>query len=145
VAQAGIKANSGEVRIGSQETSGSGFASLERKAWIPSPDRTDRDTGCTRIDSQTLGPAGEHAGSGSAYLLTPFEVFSPMNRIRLAELLPFSFQSSPFSSSVGAFSLLIRVEVAREQSVPPCLVGEKFLTVSVISNLLTDTWSIKYS
>ena len=43
-----------------------------------------------------------------------------MNRSRLAELLPFSFQSSPFSSSVGAFSLLIRVEVAREQSVPPC-------------------------
>jgi hypothetical protein len=57
------------------------------------------------------GPAGEHAGSGSAHLLTPFEALSRVNRSRLAELLPFSFQSSPFSSSVGAFSLLIRVEV----------------------------------
>ncbi len=76
---------------------------------------------------------GEHSaqranmpGSGSAHLLTPFEALSSvrfslrMCRSASRVYKPFSFQCSPFESSVGAFSLLIRVGVAREQSVPPC-------------------------
>ncbi|KAI3680721.1 hypothetical protein L6452_35495 [Arctium lappa] len=65
-------------------------------------------------------------GSGSAHLLTPFEALSSvrfsfrMSRSASRVYKPFSFQCSPFESSVGAFSLLIRVGVAREQSVPPC-------------------------
>nr|GEW38831.1 hypothetical protein [Tanacetum cinerariifolium] len=76
---------------------------------------------------------GEHSaqranmpGSGSVHLLTPFEALSSMrfsfrmSRSASRVYKPFSFQCSPFESSVGAFSLLIRVGVAREQSVPPC-------------------------
>jgi hypothetical protein len=69
-----------------------------------------------------------------------------VNQSRLAELLPFSFQSSPVSSSVGAFSLLLRVEVMREQSVPPCHSREGVLlyiglaVVLVASCRLEDTW-----
>ncbi|GKA43572.1 hypothetical protein Tco_0736296, partial [Tanacetum coccineum] len=72
---------------------------------------------------------GEHSaqranmpGSGSAHLLTPFEALSSvrfsfrMSRSASRVYKPFSFQCSPFESSVGAFSLLIRVGVAREQS-----------------------------
>ncbi|GJU05230.1 hypothetical protein Tco_1121660 [Tanacetum coccineum] len=61
-------------------------------------------------------------GSGSAHLLTPFEALSSvrfsfrMSRSASRVYKPFSFQCSPFESSVGAFSLLIRVGVAREQS-----------------------------
>jgi len=56
---------------------------------------------------------GEHSaqranmpGSGSAHLRTPFEALSRVNRSRVASLVPFSFQCSPFSSSVGAVYLL---------------------------------------
>ncbi|GKC44160.1 hypothetical protein Tco_1061882 [Tanacetum coccineum] len=64
-------------------------------------------------------------GSGSAHLLTPFEALSSvrfsfrMSRSASRVYKPFSFQCSPFESSVGAFSLLIRVGVAREQSGDP--------------------------
>lgn len=83
-----------------------------------------------RLSKPLLGGClGEHSaqranmpGSGSAHLLTPFEALSSVNRSRSASRVykPFSFQCSPFESSVGAFSILIRVGVAREQSVPPC-------------------------
>ena len=89
---------------------------------------------------------GEHSaqranmlGSGSAHLLTPFEALSSvrfsfrMCRSASRVYKPFSFQCSPFESSVGAFSLLIRVGVAREQSVPPChSVASLFIVATVV-------------
>lgn len=88
---------------------------------------------------------GEHSaqranmpGSGSAHLLTPFEALSSvrfsfrMSRSASRVYKPFSFQCSPFESSVGAFSLLIRVGVAREQSVPPCHSRESVYSRTVV-------------
>jgi hypothetical protein len=48
----------------------------------------------------------------------PFEALSRVNRSRLAPSFLISFIA--FLSSLEAFNILIRVEVAREQSIPPC-------------------------
>lgn len=92
---------------------------------------------------------GEHSaqranmpGSGSAHLLTPFEALSSVRfsfricRSASRVYKPFSFQCSPLKESVGAFSLLIRVGVAREQSVPyrPAIVA----TVVIVNKVETS-------
>ncbi|KAK8590354.1 hypothetical protein V6N13_057247 [Hibiscus sabdariffa] len=64
-------------------------------------------------------------GSGSAHLLTPFEaLFSVRFSFRMCRSAsrvykPFSFQCSPFESSVGAFILLIREKTSNWEGDPP--------------------------
>ncbi|KAK8523648.1 hypothetical protein V6N12_013733 [Hibiscus sabdariffa] len=88
-----------------------------------SPKRRDLESCFFKCEDSEVG---EHSaqranmpGSGSAHLLTPFEaLFSVRFSFRMCRSAsrvykPFSFQCSPFESSVGAFILLIRCRAAK--------------------------------
>ena len=77
--------------------------------------------------------------SGSIHLLTPFE---PLSSVRFYFRMclsasqvykTFSFKCLPFESLVGAFSLLIRVGVARESGAYyPAIVASLFIVTTIV-------------